>query len=144
MPPTDRWVVDASVFVDLVIRGEAWQSSSEALSGRQLHAPAHIDVEVMSALARLHRAGHLTKAAARKAFTAFEQAPLTRHELPPLGTGAWTRSGGLRVADAYYVELASTLGVRVLTLDARLARATPLAVLPWLLAATGCGIGVTR
>ena len=47
----------------------------------------------------------------------------------PLVPGAWARSGGLRVADAYYVELASTLGIRMLTLDARLTRATPLAVL---------------
>lgn len=130
MSSTDGWVVDASVFVDLVIRGEAWHVSRDALAGHQLHAPAHVDVEVMSALARLHRAGHVTRTAARKAFTAFGEAPLTRHELLPLGPGAWTRSSGLRVADAFYVELASALGVRVLTLDARLARATPLAVLP--------------
>ena len=130
MPPHDSWVVDASVFVDLVIGGEARQASREALLGHQLHAPAHIDVEVMSALARLHRAGHLAKGSARRAFTAFARAPLTRHELPALCAGAWQRSAGLRVADAFYVELAGHLGTRVLTLDARLARATSIAVLP--------------
>jgi predicted nucleic acid-binding protein len=34
------------------------------------------------------------------------------------------------VADAFYVELAHVLGTRVLTVDARLARASSLAVLP--------------
>ncbi len=130
VPSADTWVVDASVLVDLVIRGEAWRTSAEALAGRQLHAPAHVDVEVTSALARLHRASLISKAAARKALTAFGEAPLTRHELPALVPGAWRRSSGLRVADAFYVELAGILGTRVLTLDARLARATSLAVLP--------------
>jgi len=95
-----------------------------------LHVPAHVDVEVTSALARLHRAGLLTRAAAGRARAAFGQAPLTRHELPPLVAGAWKQSAGLRVADAFYVELARQLGTRVLTVDARLARASSYAVLP--------------
>lgn len=130
MSSSDSWVVDASVFVDLVIGGSSSAASRLALAGRQLHAPAHIDVEVTSALARLHRAGLMTKAAARRALTAFGQAPLTRHELPALVVGAWTRSSGLRVADAFYVELAHQLSTRVVTVDARLARASTYAVLP--------------
>lgn len=45
-------------------------------------------------------------------------------------SGAWTRSADLRVADAFYVELAHQLGTRVLTVDARLARASTYVVLP--------------
>ena len=130
MSSADSWVVDASVLVDLVIGGSSSQASSDAMAGCRLHAPAHVDVEVTSALARLHRADLLTRAAAGRALAAFGQAPLTRNELPPLVAGAWKHSAGLCVADAFYVELARQLGTRVLTVDARLARASPYAVLP--------------
>lgn len=130
MPGTDDWVVDASVLVDLVIGGTTAAASAEALAGRRLHVPAHVDVEVTSALARLLRAGALGRSRARAALAAFTRAPLERHELPPLTAGAWKRSSAMRVADAFYVELAHQLGTRVLTVDARLARASSLAVLP--------------
>ena len=126
----DGWVVDASVLVDLVIGGSTAAASAAALAGQQLHAPAHVDVEVTSALARLHRAGVIVEATARDALAAFTRAPLERHDLPSLTSGAWSRSAGLRVADAFYVELAHQLGTRVLTVDARLARASSMAVLP--------------
>lgn len=130
MPAADSWVVDASVFVDLVIGGAASSASAEVLAGRRLHAPAHIDLEVASALGRLQRAGNVTKAAATRALNAFGRAPVQRHDLPDLVVGAWKRSSSLRVADAFYVELAHQIGTRVLTIDARLARASTYAVLP--------------
>ena len=55
---------------------------------------------------------------------------IERHDLPPLVAGAWRRTASLRVADAFYVELAHQLGARVLTVDARLTRVSNLAVLP--------------
>ena len=126
----DSWVVDASVLVDLVIAGASASSSAAALAGSRLHAPAHVDLEVASALARLHRAGVLSRPAAGRALAAFGGTPLERHDLPPLLAGAWKRSSALRVADAFYVELAHQLGTSVLTIDARLARASKIAVLP--------------
>ena len=130
MTAADDWVVDASVLVDLVIGGTTAAACTGALAGRRLHAPAHVDVEVTSALARLHRAGALDESTAGEALSAFMRAPLERHGLSPLTPGAWKRSSALRVADAFYVELAHQLGTRVLTVDARLARASSLAVLP--------------
>jgi predicted nucleic acid-binding protein len=130
VPPIDAWVVDASVLVDLVIAGASASSSSAALAGSRLHAPAHVDLEVISALARMQRAAVLSRAAAGRAVAAFVRTPLERHDLPSLVAGAWKRAGSLRVADALYVELAHQLGVQVLTLDSRLARASTFAVLP--------------
>lgn len=130
MPEAESWVVDASVLVDLVIAGASASSSAAALAGGRLHAPAHVDVEVTSALARLHRTGVLSRAAAGRALATFGRTPLERHDLPPLVAGAWKRTASLRVADAFYVELARQLGTRVLTVDARLARASTYAVLP--------------
>jgi predicted nucleic acid-binding protein len=100
---------------------------ASALAGRPLHAPAHVDVEVMSALARLQRAGLLSPDEAGAALDRFTAAPLQRHDLAPLAAGAWRRTDQLRVADAVYVELAGELGVPVLTTDARLSRVSDLA-----------------
>ena len=130
VPMTDGWVVDASVLVDLVIGGTTAAASAAALAGQRLHAPAHVDVEVPAALARLLRAGVVDASTADEALAAFTRAPLERHDLPPLVSGAWKRASSLRMADAFYVELAHQLGTRVLTVDARLARASSLAVLP--------------
>jgi len=124
---TDSYVVDASVLVDLAILRVGWREMAARLGGRALHAPAHVDVEVMSALARLERAGTLSADQAGSALTRFLHAPVTRHPLPDLAQGAWRRTKQLRVADAFYVELAASLGLRVLTADARLARASDLA-----------------
>ena len=121
-------VVDASVLVDVAIRSEGWSAIGAALRGRPLHAPAHVDVEVMSAVARLARAHALSSAQARRALDRFRAAPITRHALPELVPGAWSRAPSLRVADALYVELAVVLGHPLLTTDARLARACDVAI----------------
>ena len=125
----DSYVVDASVLVELAILRTGWRNIATRLSGAALHAPAHLDVEVMSALARLARAGALTAGGADVALARFRDAPIARHALPELMTGAWARIDRLRVADALYVELAASLGTRVLTTDGRLARASELAEL---------------
>lgn len=125
---SEGWVVDASVLVDLALLRTGWPRIAMHLKGRALHAPAHVDVEVMSALARLGRAGAITSTEARTALERFRSGPIQRHLLPDLLAGAWSRVDHLRVTDALYVELAEVLGLRVLTTDARLARATSLAL----------------
>jgi predicted nucleic acid-binding protein len=77
----------------------------------------------------MQRAGVLSEAEAEARIEAAASLTVARHELPDLLRGAWTRIGSLRVADALYVELAARLGTVVVTTDARLARATPLAEL---------------
>jgi predicted nucleic acid-binding protein len=57
------------------------------------------------------------------------ESPVVRHPLPDLLAGAWARRQRLRVVDALYVELADRLGLRILTTDAGLARASRLAEL---------------
>lgn len=88
-----------------------------------MHAPAHFDAEVLSALGRMHRAGVLTVAQVEAALEELRQAPVTRHELSPLLAGAWARRDILRLTDALYVELADTADLVLLTTDPRLAHA---------------------
>jgi predicted nucleic acid-binding protein len=125
--PPERVVVDASVVVDLLAATEVAPAARARLANAVLHAPAHIDAEVLSALGRLNRAGELTTGDVQAALIHLVNVPLTRHDLPPLVAGAWARRADLRLLDALYVELATHLGVRVLTTDHRLARASAVA-----------------
>jgi predicted nucleic acid-binding protein len=121
-------VIDAGVMVDLVARtSDRFSAVRQRLAGTVLHAPAHFDAEVISALGRLQRAGVLTVADADAALTEVLRAPVTRHELVALLAGAWARRDALRLTDALYVELAHTAGLVLLTTDQRLARACPAA-----------------
>ncbi len=117
-------VIDASVMVDLVARtGDRFVAVRERLAGTVMHAPAHFDAEVLSALGRMQRSGVLTIAHADAAVDELRQAPVTRHGLPSLIGGAWARRDTLRLTDALYVELADTAGLVLLTTDHRLGRA---------------------
>jgi predicted nucleic acid-binding protein len=120
-------VVDASVLVDLLADTEVAPAARSRLARAVLHAPAHIDAEVLSALGRMNRAGELATSAVDDGLAHLATVPITRHDLPGLVAGAWSRRADLRLLDALYVELAARLGVRVLTTDHRLVRACPLA-----------------
>ena len=52
-------VLDASALVDLLLGNEVGGAVRRRIAGHVLHAPAHVDAEVLSALGRLHRAGDL-------------------------------------------------------------------------------------
>ncbi|MCB1264254.1 MAG: PIN domain-containing protein [Mycobacterium sp.] len=119
-------VVDASAMVDLLARTEDRHESVRArLAHTVLHAPAHFDAEVLSALGRMHRSGVLSAAHVDAALDELGRAPVTRHDLTPLLAGAWSRRDSLRLTDALYVELALQADLVLLTTDQRLARAWP-------------------
>jgi predicted nucleic acid-binding protein len=121
----ERVVVDASALVDLLADPRPGAAVAARLTDRDLHAPAHLDSEVLSGLGRLHWAGALSAEQARARLVELAAAPITRHDLAPLLVGAWQRRHRLRLADALYVELAESLGVTLVTADARLASAAP-------------------
>lgn len=120
-------VVDASAMVDLLIFEAAGQRIAERIEHHNLHAPSHIDLELLSAFGRIERAGQLASPAIEARLSTLTTLGLERHPLTALLAGAWSRRGSLRISDAYYVELASRLGVPLITTDRRLARATTIA-----------------
>ena len=127
MPATESLVVDASGIVDLLARTSRARAVGARLRGSAWHAPAHIDAEVLSALGRLERAGRLYEVEAADGLMALSELPIERHAVSPLLLGAWTLRSELRLVDGLYVELARQLGLRLITTDQRLARATPIA-----------------
>ncbi|MGH2762440.1 MAG: type II toxin-antitoxin system VapC family toxin [Thermoleophilaceae bacterium] len=123
-------VVDASAVVEALLGTEVGIAVRARMRGRQLHAPAHLDAEVLSAFGRLHRAGELATAVVTAALNELAVAPIRRHPLADLLAGAWGARERLRLVDALYVELADSLGsMALLTTDARLAKHCELAEL---------------
>ena len=118
-------VIDASAMVDLLARTDRAPAVRTRLARSVLHAPAHFDAEVVSALGRLQRARALDAEHADAALAALVRAPVTRHDLTPLLAGAWARREVLRLTDALYVELAEQRSYPLLTTDHRLARVWP-------------------
>ena len=126
MARRDPVVVDASAYVDALTTGMPGSLVVERLRGHSLHAPAHLDAEVLSALARLHRAGALTDRQVAARLRHVAAAPIQRHPVAPLLAGAWKRRHNIRMVDAVYVELSTRLGgVPLITTDARLAGVVP-------------------
>ncbi|MGA2928642.1 MAG: PIN domain-containing protein [Solirubrobacteraceae bacterium] len=120
-------VLDASAIVEALLGTDIGVVVRERIRGRKLHAPAHLDAEVLSALGRLHRAAELPADAVAAMLEDLADAPIRRHPLAPLLTGAWNRRAELRLVDAIYVELASALGrLPLISTDGRLARASAL------------------
>lgn len=113
-------VVDASALVDLLLANEMGDAVKRRLAGHVLHAPAHADAEILSALGRLQRAGEVEADSVETMLTRLAAAPMQRHPVADLLAGAWSRRDRLRLADALYVELAAVRDLPLITTDRRL------------------------
>ena len=120
----EELVLDASAVVEALLGTDLGIKVRERMRGHRLHAPAHLDAEVLSALGRLHRAGEVPEATVTATLGELATAPIQRHPLAGLLTSAWARRENQRLVDALYSELAAALdSIPLLTTDARLARA---------------------
>lgn len=115
-------VADASALVDLLLGNELGVAVQARLTGHALHAPAHADAEILSALGRLQRAGEVEADNVEAMLTRLAAAPIQRHPVTDLLVGAWSRRHQLRLADALYVELAASRALPLITTDGRLHR----------------------
>jgi predicted nucleic acid-binding protein len=122
-------VLDAAATVEALIGTPVGAAVRVRMRGCELHAPAHLDAQVLSALGRLHRAGELSSSAVAGALEELGSAPIERHGLTGLLVGAWAARDRLRLVDALYVQLASALATRLVSTDARLARESRIAEL---------------
>ncbi len=123
-------VLDASAMVDLLVDQRDAVAIRNRLRDNAVYVPAHFDAEVLSALGRLCRAGHVTVDEVSALVDALARAPFSRHPLQGLIRGAWSRRENHRLVDALYVELAERLRAPLITTDSRLAKSYPQAELP--------------
>jgi predicted nucleic acid-binding protein len=118
-------VLDASVLVEYLADGEhASEARQRIMQDRgRLWAPHLIDAEVGHVLRRATLAGELTATAARGALEDLAEIPLQRAPHRALLQRAWRLRANVSFYDGLYIALAERLGLPLVTLDARLARA---------------------
>lgn len=117
-------VVDASVIIRLL--ADADPLAQKAMLEREAPwlAPAHVDLEVASALRRYVFLKRLTPARATQALQDYRLAPLDRRPVTPLLDRIWALRDNLTTYDAAYVALAESTSASLVTRDTKLAAAT--------------------
>ena len=118
-----RYVVDASVAVEYLLRTPVGESVAELLEGAVLLAPELMDAEVLSVLRRAVLHGHLAEARALLAVDDLVHWPVERIPHRTLAPLAWQYHKNLSAYDAFYVATARAHDLPLLTTDARLTRA---------------------
>lgn len=123
-------VLDASAAAALLLEQGAFPAIVREMEGHDLAAPELMSVELLSVLRGWVRGGRLPERRAREALEDLEQLGVHWYSELPLVSLAWSFRDNASAYDAIYLALADALGererpVRVLTLDARLARAFP-------------------
>jgi predicted nucleic acid-binding protein len=118
-------VLDAAALVDVLISQPAQSWVLEQMTGEEVIAPSHQPAEVLSAIARLARAGQIDRAVAESALDDLATLPQTLVEpTREHFREALALQDQIRVLDGLYVALARDRGCPVVTTDLRLARST--------------------
>ena len=123
-----RYVVDASVCVEYLLKTPLGRIVADIIEGASLSAPDLMDAEVLSVLRRAVLNGHLQEARAAMVVEDLEHWPVDRISHRSLGRLAWQYHRNISAYDAFYVAVASARGIPLLTADRRLARASGLGV----------------
>jgi predicted nucleic acid-binding protein len=123
------YVLDASAVIDLLVRSDHGERVRRRLAQdteATLVTVAHLDGEVFSGLARLHRAEELAADEVDELLRRLARLHVRRI---PIGgallDAAWLMRDSIAARDALYVAAARDLGCGLLTTDQRLARAVP-------------------
>ena len=117
-------VVDASVLAPaLGDDGRDGATARARLAGEVLAAPDIVDLEVLSVLRRQKAQGLLDDRRASRAVRNLIDLPMRRATHRLLLPRCWELRETVASYDASYVALAETLGLVLVTADARLARA---------------------
>ena len=123
-----RFVVDASVAVEYLLRTPVGMSVASTIESAALVAPELMDAEVLAVLRRSVLRGKLDKARAEIAIDDLCHWPVDRISNRTLAPLAWRYHRAVSAYDAFYVAAADAHGAALLTADGRLARASRLGV----------------
>jgi predicted nucleic acid-binding protein len=123
-----RFVVDASVAVEYLLRTTLGRSIAPLLESAELLAPQLLDVEVLAVLRREVQRGQLEEPRAREVLEDLRAWPIERIDHSALFATAWSHRHNVSAYDAMYVAAAAQFEASVLTADGPLARAPSLGV----------------
>lgn len=116
-------VVDSAAIVDSLSLVDGTGDLRKMLATEELHAPALLDFEIVSALRGLALGGHLSPPRAHDLLTDYNDLPLCRWAFDDsLRRRAFQLRNNISAYDAAYVALAEALECPLVTRDARLAR----------------------
>ena len=120
-------VVDASVIVDLLV-GDVTPRQKTArerlTTGDAIYAPAHLDIEVISAVRGLAKNNAVLAGVAPALLGQLPRMPIRREAVTePAAHRIWQLRDNMTAHDAAYAALAEHLGAALLTYDAKYAAA---------------------
>lgn len=114
-------VVDASVLYSALADDGADGSRARSRLGDEvLHAPIHIDLEVVSAVRNARRRGELAEHRAVTALAELAELSVQRYPPRPFIGRIWGLRHNVTPYDAAYVALAEALGAVLVTADGQL------------------------
>ena len=116
-------VADASALVEVVLQMPAAMAVGAQLfdSGRTLHAPHLLDLEVAQVIRHHSIGGRISEQRGWAALRALADMPIQRYPHDVLMPRIWALRSSLSAYDAVYVALAEALDAPLLTRDRRLA-----------------------
>jgi predicted nucleic acid-binding protein len=114
-------VIDCSVIAALLFREVGESQALAQMSGRALHAPFLLAVEMSSVALKKQQQGYVELAA--QGLLLFEEADIMFHVVRPSGVVELATKYQLTSYDASYLWLAAELKCPLLTFDARLGKA---------------------
>ena len=119
-------VVDASALVTFYASDDPRRAAviARLASGRALFAPAHLDVEVVSALRGMARGNPALTRVVPDALRHLQGLAIRRMPLAPLLERMWELRDNVTAYDAAYVALAERLEGPLITCDAKLSAAS--------------------
>ena len=123
-----RYVVDASVAVEYLLRTELGQTAAELLADAELVAPELMDAETFATLRKFWLRNEITEERFRMAVEDLADWPIRRVSHRVMLNLVWRFRHNVSGYDSFYVALADAYGFPVLTADGPLARATGLGI----------------
>lgn len=119
-------VVDSSVIVHFILHStESEELSAIIAKEDRLAAPALIDLEVLNTLRKHVQFKQISPQVAELAVAHYQEINIELYDMRVLIRRVWDFRYNVTAYDAAYLALAESLGVALLTRDARLFRGAP-------------------
>ena len=116
-------VLDASAALKMILRHEGSEALADRVIGKDIHAPALIEVEVVSGLRRLQRQRRIAEDRAMIGLEWFLDLGTEKHHGEELTRRIFALRHSLSAYDAAYIAVAELIEAPLVTADGRLSRA---------------------